>query len=476
MAIKPSYLALVILITGGTFSPPPALSQSRVDILQADRIEGETIDGVTIQKILGNVFLSTENMEMEADSVYQFVGQNLFQAFNVKLETEQEIIWADIIFHNTQTEFSELRGRVIIRSEQNTLFSEEVDADMPRDLAVFKRPVRFEDERGTLIAESGLYYQAVDSAVFRGDVQLADSTQYLEADSLFMNRSEDLYELFGRVYAIDYEENVTFSGNYLLADSSGYRLLTEDAWMMELNEEETDTTHLLADKIELHETDTVSYMDAYENVRIWSPRFSAIADTAHYRDDLDQFILRSNPVIWQKTIQLSGPLIEAYMENDDIRFLRSFPRPIAVQEDTLTGRLHQMTGDTLHAHFNNGAIDSIRVYNNSEIIFHVRDEDDEPDGLIELMSAGPSIMRFLEGEFDFFKAERNPDGTYLPESPANNDRQLDNFRWDPGMRPEKPGIRTPRLPEIQAERPFELPPRYVKYLEKLKSDNEDPRE
>jgi hypothetical protein len=280
-----------------------------------------------------------------------------------------------------------------------------------------------------------------------------------------MNRSEELYELFGRVYADDFEENVRFSGEYLYADSAGYRLLERDAWLMEVNEAGTDTTHLFAEKIELLETDTASFMDAYENVRIWSERFSAVADTAHFRDDIEQFILRSNPVLWQKKMQLTGPYIEAFLEDDQIKFLKSYPRPIIVQEDSVTARLHQMTGDTLHAYFENGEIERIRVFNNTEIIFHQRDEDDQPDGLIDLMSAGPSTMYFLDGDLDFFKAEQNIDGTYLPEDPANIDRQLDNFRWDPELRPEKPEPREPRLPPIPDERPFEFPPRYVVYLE-----------
>lgn len=465
-------LSLVIPVLW-ILTPATLSAQSQVNIIEADRAVGGVVDGQTVRKILGNVRLATEDMEMQADSAYQFVGQNLLQAFNIQIDTERRTIWADTIFHNTLNDFSELRGRVIVQSEQNTVFSEAMDISMPLDLVFFNVPVRFEDERGTLLAESGLYFQAADSAIFQGNVQLADSTQYLEADSLFMNRTTDAYELFGEVYAHDFEENVTFAGEYLQADSTGYRLLLDDAWLMQLNEEETDTTHLLARKIEIQETDTVSYMDAYQDVRIWSPRFSAIADTAKYRDDLDQFILRSNPIVWQKNIQLSGPVIEAWMENDDIRFLSSYSRPVAVQEDSVTGRLHQMAGDTLHAYFDNGTIHEIIVFDNSEIIFHQRDENDEPDGLIELISSGPSTMTFLNGEFDFFKAERNIDGSYLPEDPANIERQLDNFRWDPQLRPEKPPVRQPRFPEIPEERPFELPPRYVRYVESISNNGEE---
>ncbi|MDZ7757908.1 OstA-like protein [Rhodohalobacter sp.] len=446
--------------------PERSEAQNRVNILDADRAEGAVVDGQFVRKLLGNVILETDQMVMEADSIYDFSEQNMLHAFNIQIETESEIIWADTLYYNTQTDYSELRGRVIVQSENNTVFSENMDAALALELIIFSDPVRFEDERGTLLAESGLYYQDVDSAAFRGNVQLADSTQYLESDSLFMNRQDDLYELYGRVYAEDFEDNVIFTGDYLYADSTGYRLLTgDDAWLMELSENEADTTHLLAKKIELLETDTTSTMDAFENVRIWSTKFSAIADTALYRDHEEKFELRSNPKLWQKNIQLTGPVIEAHLENSDIRFLSSYPRPIAVQEDTVTGRLHQMAGDTLHAYFNDGVVERIVVFDQSEIIFHQRDENDEPDGLIELIAQGSSTMYFLEGEFDLFKAERNIDGSYLPESTQNVNRRLDNFSWNPEQKPQRPTIQVPRLPTIPEERPFELPPRYVRYIE-----------
>lgn len=442
-----------------------AEAQNRVNINQADQAEGVTINGESVRKILGNVILTTDEMVLETDSVYQYIDRNLLTAFNIQIETENEMIWADTLYHNTVAEISRLRGRVIVQSDQNIMFSDSIDVNMETDIATFEVPVRFEDEDGTLIAESGLYYQKVDSAVFRGNVQLSDTTQYIEADSLFMNRSSDLYEMFGQVFAHDYEDDVRFSGEYLYADSTGYRLLMDNAWLMEVSESKEDTTHLFAQTIELTEVDTVSYMDAFGDVRIWSLEFSAIADTANYRDDLDQFILRSFPKLWHENIQLSGPYTEAFMENDNIRFLTSFPRPIVVQEDSLTGRLHQMTGDTLNAYFEEGELERIHFFNNTEIIFHQRDENDQPDGLIEMISAGPAVMYFENGEFEFFKAQRNIDGSYLPEDSTNVQRRLDNFQWNPKLKPLRPEVQTPRLPPIPEERPFELPPRYVRYLE-----------
>lgn len=440
-------------------------AQSRVFIENAERAEGVIINNQNVRKLLGNVRLETEEMTMLADSAYQYINRSRIEAFNIQIDTEDEIIWADTLYYNTLTDFSQFRGRVIIESATNTVFSEKVDVSAPLDIAIFRAPVRFEDGSGSLLADSGIFYQEADSAIFKGNVQLSDTTQYLEADSLFMNRSKDLYEMHSRVFADDFEENVTFSGNYLFADSTGYRLLTgNDAWLMEVSESEADTTYLLAKKIEMQETDTTSLMDAYQQVRIWSTKFSAVADTANYSDGDELFILKGSPIVWQKNIQLTGPYIEATLNDGDIRFLRSYPRPIAVQEDTATGRLNQMTGDTLNAHFASGELDSLVVFDNSEIIFHQKNEEDEPDGLMEIVAAGSSTMLFENGEFDFFKAISNINGTYVPENEGGSDRTLDNFQWNPERKPLRPSMKKPRLPAISDDSFFELPTRYVRYL------------
>ncbi|MEX2463564.1 MAG: hypothetical protein WD513_04675, partial [Balneolaceae bacterium] len=84
--------------------------------------------------------------------------------------------------------------------------------------------------------------------------------------------------------------------------------------------------------------------------------------------------------------------------------------------------------------------------------------------LIEMISAGPLTMYFTDGDIDSLKAERNINGSFLPEDPQNIQRTLDNFQWNPELKPEKPDVRTPRLPPVPIEKPFELPPRYILYL------------
>ncbi|MEX2351280.1 MAG: OstA-like protein [Balneolaceae bacterium] len=455
-------LYLTVLLS---LAPLLAVAQQQVNILNTDRGESGVIDGEPVFKLLGNVHLETEEMELHADSAYQFEELNLIQAFRVQIETENEIIWSDTILHDTESDYSELRGRVIIESEKNTLFSESIDYDRRLDIAIFLDPVRFEDDRGKLIAERGVYFQESDEAWFAGNVQLADSSQYLESDSLFMNREVDFYQMFERVYAIDHDDRISLSGQSLEADSAGYRLLSGDAWMMRYSEAENDTTFLTSGELEIQESDTATFISAIDEVRIWTSNFSAIADTMHYRDDIEQFQLISNPVAWQKSIQLSGPYIEAEMENDEIRMLRSWSRPMIVQEDTTLSRFHQMTGDTLFAWFEEGEIREVVVFDNSEMIRFLKDEDQNPDGLIEMIAAGATRVLFRNGEADSVRVSRNIDGSFLEESSGIAERRLAGFRWEPERRPDRPAMRWPRHPEITDERPFELPALYRLHLQ-----------
>lgn len=465
-------LIVLLLITGLHLPVDNALAQEQISILNAERAEGGTVNGERVRKLLGNVRLSGESMAMEADSAYQYESQNRIDAFNIRIDTEQETIWADTLYYNTLSDLSRFRGRVILSTENHRLFSQSVDFDSVMDLAIFHSPVRFEDQEGVLLADSGHYFQERKMGIFRGDVQLADSSQYLEADSLYMDRRDEHYQLFSRVFANDFEEKVTLAGDYLEADSSGERYLEGEAWMMQVNESEADTTHLNAHTIHLTEIDTTDYIDAVGNVRIRGRDYAAIADTAHYRSDLEQFRLISEPIIWQKRIQLTGPYIEILFRNDEIHHLNSHPRPIVVMKDSLTGRFNQMRGDTLHAWFERGEIDRITVFNNSELIFHLKDEEENPDGLIQLIANGPSTIEFLNGEPEQFKAEQNVDGSHLPEEPENINRELSDFRWDPDLRPEQPEIQVPRLPEVPEELPFEPGDRYLRYLEQQGENGE----
>ncbi|MEL7834988.1 OstA-like protein [Fodinibius sp. N2] len=469
-----TFLQFFLLISILWGLPQLTAAQNLVDILEADQIQGGQFKGDRVQKILGNVHLQTQNMEMYCDSAYQFVNKDEIRAYgNIQINTETEKIWADSLTYYTNVDFSQLRGRVVIEADSTTLFGNSVDYRFSTRVANFLDEIRLEDQRGTLVADSGFYYREADSAKFYGNVQLADSLQYLEGDSLFSNRNSEYYELYGDIFGDDHENDSMIQGEYLEADSTGRRLLEGNAWLQSFEQDTSDTTQADTTHIRAHTilsledrtpVDTTGIIFGYDSVRIWSPTFASVSDTSKYTDSTETFELWSNAKSWHEDVQLTGPYIEAQIVNGDIDSLKSYPRPFSVQQDTALDRLNQITGDTLHADFKDGQLWEIYVFGNSKLLRFTKNEQDQPDGAVDLTAPNIRIF-FRDGQLHRMKAMGPVDGSYLPESDKTANRRLDGFSWNPELRPQRPQTDMERrFPPIPKKLFFELPRQYIRHL------------
>lgn len=503
--LRPVLLLALLMLPGAVFDGG-LRAQERVNILEAESLVEESVGGEPVQKILGRVHLRMGDLEMYCDSAYRYLQRDEVRAYgNIEIITGEERIWADTLAYFTDIDFSQLRGRVVIVSDSTTLFGRSVDYRFSTRVGHFLDGVRLEDPQGVLRASSGFYYREADSAVFRGEVQLADSAQYLEGDSLFSNRSSESYRLYGDIYARDEDNRSTLKGNYLEADSTGRRLLRGNAWLRRVSvdtaEADTgfarrpdpiprdssgraggdslavrkDTTHIRARKIVMRraarEADSAATVNATDSVRIWSPRFSSLSDSARYDDGREIFELRAGPLAWYDNIQLSGPYIRAELEEGVLSRLVSRPRPFVVQQDTALDRLNQITGDTLTAYFREGDLARIWVVGNTRLLRFMQNAAGEADGAVEI-SSGETRIVFEQGRLEQVKHLGSPSGFRLEESEKTSGRRLDGFRWDPGLRPTRPeGAMEPRFDPIPDGRPFELPPRYRRYLDRGKQRN-----
>ena len=444
--------------------PQNVQAQTSVQIERAWRATVITQDGESIRKMY-YARLKTGGVTMEVDSAWQYIDRSQIRAFgNIQIETPDEWIWADTLFYDMKEEFSELRGRVIIRQDSTTLFGESVDYNFLTKVAFFNQGIRLEDQDGTLIANEGIYLQNQDSAIFRGNVQIADSAQYAEGDSLFINRSTQFLQLHSNILVADSTNNGTLTGDYLEADSTGRRFVDGNGYLRRISADSTDTTHINANQLLLLEQDTTSLIRGYGDVKVWSPQFSSRSDTLFYDSSSEIFELVSNPMAWHKNIQLTGPYISVQLDSNQVKELVSYHQTIAVQEDSATGRLHQIKGDTLITTFTDGDISQIKIQPNSQVLYHTKNEQDEPDGAVEY-SSPTTTMYFEDGALMRVVAGKNS-GFFFEEFEGLANRRLDGFIWNPDRRPNRPDVEvSPKYPPVPKERPFALPRRFKEYLE-----------
>lgn len=454
-----------------TFSyiPQTTHAQTQVQIDYAREATVTTENGESIRKMY-DARLITGNITMVVDSAWQYLDRRQIQAFgNIQIETPDEWIWTDTLLYDMEEELSQLRGRVIIQQDSTTLFGESVDYNFLTKVAYFNRGIRLEDQDGTLVANSGTYFQIQDSAIFRGNVQIADSAQYAEGDSLFINRSTQYLQLHSNILVADSTNNGTLTGDYLEADSTGRRFVDGNAYLRRISADTTDTTHINANQLLLLEQDTTSLIQGFGNVKVWSPQFSSRSDTLFYDSSTEIFELISNPMAWHKNIQLTGPYISVQLDSNEVEKLISYHQTIAVQEDSATGRLNQIKGDTLITTFTDGDISQIKIYPNSQVLYHTKNEQDEPDGAVQY-SSPTTTMYFEDGALMRVVAGKNS-GFFFEEFEGLANRKLDGFAWNPDRRPERPDVEvSPKYPPVPKERPFTLPRRFVEYLQLEVSD------
>ncbi len=448
-------------------APEKAPAQSQVQIIRADVLEGEQTPSGPVRKLIGNVELRTDDAHILADSAFHFLELNLLRAFgNVQIETEKnELIWADRAMYDTESEESEFEGNVIIKTREATIFSQRLRYDFFFEIAAFPDRLRLEDEDGILVADRGLYFAESDSAAFVGNVQVSDESQYIEADSLYSRREIDYYELHGNVFLFDIENRTRIVGDYSESDSTGYRLVEGNTRLQRINEAETDTTFLIANRLEMFDSDTLRIVDSFGNVSIWSETYASLSDSARFDDLTEEFFLYGNARLWQDELQLSSPQIDIQLVDDEVDELLAYTRPFAATPDSASGRLNQIEGDSLRIYFEEGKVKRIHVKPNGEMIFHSNDENDEPDGALQL-TGEQIIMFFSGGDADSMNVYRGIEGQYLPESPEVENLRLPGFIWEPERRPQRPeNWLHPARDPIPEERPFPLPRRYQEYLE-----------
>lgn len=448
-----------------------AQAQDIVELIRFDSARLTSVNGERVQ-ILVNARLSMREITMVSDSAYRYLDRDEMHAYgNIQIDTDTENIWADTLIYFSNRDISLLRGRVVILQDSTTLFGHKVDYNFETKEAVFPDGIRLEDGAGTLVAKQGAYFQEQDSAIFRLDVQVQDTSQYIEGDSLFINRKSEYYQIYNNVFISDSTSNALLTGHYLEADSTGRRFIRDNAYLMKVETDTAgaDTMHIWAGDLLLQEQDSSNTIQAFDNVRVWSEKFSSLSDSLFFDSASERFDLSGSPKTWNKNIQLNGPYISVQLDSTEVKKLKAYQPAFAVQEDSITRRLNQLKGDTLIADFEGGQISVIQLFPNSQILYHTKNENDEPDGAME-NSSPTTILFFENGELIQAKFGQNQ-GLFLPEYPELLQRRLDGFAWNPELRPQKPeSVPQARLAPISVERPFKLPRRYLSFINEQKDD------
>jgi lipopolysaccharide export system protein LptA len=185
------------------------------------------------------------------------------------------------------------------------------------------------------------------------------------------------------------------------------------------------------------ETDTMRFITAFRNVRIYNDSLQAVADSMFYSSIDSVFQLYYFPIAWSKGSQITGDTILIYTENKKPKRLYVAENGLMIQGiKTEAEFFNQLKGRTINGYFKDGEIDYVRAKGTAESIFYAQDNDSAFVGM-NRSTADMIDMYFVNKNASKVKFTSSVKGiTYPIRKLPTDQKKLPGFQWLEAKRPK----------------------------------------
>lgn len=503
-----------------------------VEILQAEYQEYIKTDTNAFNKLVGDVQLKQGDNTMYCDSAYVNLETNNVEAFGNVMITQPDGTQAisDYLRYTGNKKLAFLQGNVSLTDGKDNLWGTEVYYDMNTKIGTYEQGGTLQSDNTTLTSNSGVYNLRTKDARFTEDVHVYDpeytirsddmgyntetkittffgpsvvtsdssvltthcgtydskmqaahfpcrssiltKEQYMEADSLYYNKTKAFAKARGDVIAIDTVQDITLYCQY--ADMDEYHkttLATIRPVLKKMNGEDSlfiraDTFYMapvvpikdsikiiktegkgkkkkqveimIADTTAVTDTADMRYFIGYHHVKIFSDSMQGLCDSISYSQQDSVLRMIYDPVVWSRKSQITGDTILLYTDSSKLRKLYVPDKAFVVsQSGPDKAKLYdQVQGKTLTGYFEDNTIREVIVKPNAEAIQYSKDDNDAYIGVNQASSVRMKVLfKEQQIEYIFFEQDVKQKMTPLDKADLPN-MKLSRFRWLEDKRPK----------------------------------------
>jgi lipopolysaccharide export system protein LptA len=384
-----------------------AAQRRTIEVENADSLVGRVIEGMEVRELIGNVRFSQERVHVACDRALQFI------------ESGRVDLTGNVVVHDDSVVLSAPRG-VYHRDERRAEAFDEVD--------LYDGHVR-------ISSRYGQYFVNPRIASFRSDVRVRDTSSTLIADSLTWFRDERRSEALGAVVVENADDHVTIrGGRFENTVRPPYSRMTVDPVLVQFDTTGAGRIETLVVRSRVMESfrDSVRRLVASDSVEIARGSLSGIGGRAVFFTEGDSINLRSTPVVWYGTSQITGDSMNIYLDRRRLREVLVMGNAVAGSQadPRRPGRFDQMTGQTMRMEFEAQELQRIHVDVRAISIYHLFD-DTTANGL-NRTSGDRLVVRFRDRKVDAISVAGGVEGQYVPENLLaghESDYTLEGFTW-----------------------------------------------
>jgi lipopolysaccharide export system protein LptA len=484
---------LLILIPVAAFSQ----QKKKVEIVQANALEGSHINGEEVRTLTGNVIFRQGNTLMYCDSALFYERSNSIDAYgNIRIENPESKINGKKLHYDGTSGKALITDDVTLTDGKMTLTTTLLNYDTETEIADYPSGGKVIDNDNILTSNSGYYYSRDKVVFFKDNVVLvnpkyimkSDTLKYntitatsyffgpsyiystgkdssyiycelgwyntkteksyfshnayiqskenrLSGDSILYDRIAGLGRAFGNVMVSDTVQKVIISGDYASVNEKTNRsLVTGRSQLIKIFD--TDSLYMHADTL-FGTNDTAkkekSYF-AYRHVRIYKNDLQGKCDSLVYTTADSMMRFFTIPVLWSGKNQLTADSVSIQIADGKINKLNLRVNSfICSQEDSL--RFNQIRGRDMTGSFVDNNLRRITVEGNGQTIYYIRNKKNQLSG-VNKADCSNMLIFVNDSKVEQISLQNQPDAVLYPVKDTDPlQMRLKGYQWLSLIRP-----------------------------------------
>jgi lipopolysaccharide export system protein LptA len=306
------------------------------------------------------------------------------------------------------------------------------------ETSYFYGPTTIISKDNYIYCERGWYNTAKDISEFRKNAYMRNKRQTLAGDSIYYEQRTGLGLAYHNVTITDSIEHVLLQGQYGVYDQQKqYSVVTDQAMMIQVDGADSLFLHADTLRATFDTTDRkAKVLFAYHKAKFFRSNLQGMCDSLIYHFSDSTITLYNKPILWSEDKQLTADTIVIHTANRQIDSLSLHNAGFVITiDDSTLGRYNQVKGINIKACFTNGEISRVYVYEKSETIYYLREDNGKKIG-INKATGRNVIISFKGNEIASISFLEKPEGTMFPDGGLGEaERYLRNFEWKGQHRP-----------------------------------------
>ena len=416
--------------------------------------------GTRKAKAWGNVILKRPDMTLETDTLYlDRIANKAFYNTPGKIIDEESTLTSKRGIYFMEDKKYRFLNDVKIKNPEYKVNAQQLDYFTELDYAYFYGPSTIEGEEYTIVSERGFYNMKAQKGNFEKNARIYYDGKIISGDSLYFENEKEYAAGTNRVSILDTLNQSLIQGHYgEIFKAKDSAIITRRA--VATNIIENDSLFIHADTLVATGPDTARILRGFYDVRILKSDMRAKSDSIYFNETTggirlfkrpltakekqvftEKDLTQRNPVMWFGNSQMSGNEIEllSNLETKKLDSLKIRGNVFVIEKDTIgDDGFNQIKGGILDGSFNEGALESIYVEKNTQVIYYLySDEDNELIGINKTLCSALDMSMGENGieEITFLVS---PGGDVYPEFQINsNERTFKGFLWRDKERPRR---------------------------------------